>query len=66
MSQPACKLRRVGNCSAPKVQTAAAAEMEQRLAKVQKERDEMDSMWRRPGDASVEKKMDKGYPTHRP
>jgi len=65
MSQPACKLRRVGSgCSAPRPQTGAAAEMEERLAKAQKERAEMDSIWRRPtgalGGASVEKNLESG------
>jgi hypothetical protein len=67
MSLPACKLRRVGlgGCSAPpKTGTGAASEMEQRLAKAQKDRAEMDSMWRPGGalgGASVEKNLDKGF-----
>jgi hypothetical protein len=39
--------------------------MEERLAKAQKEREEQDSMWRRPtgggGGASVEKNRDMGF-----
>ena len=67
MSQPACKLRRVnlGGCTPKKPANAAASEMEERLAKAQKEREEQDSMWRRPtgggGGASVEKNRDMGF-----
>jgi hypothetical protein len=71
MSLPACKLRRVGlgGCSAVPKTGTAAAEMEQRLAKAQKERAEMDSMWSRPGalgGASVEKNLDRGFGQGRP